>query len=144
MVTKLEPPPGGIPYCIEVATRFSDLDLLGHINNVAMSAMLEDARVRYGYWLGLDGLQSKDGRVVLAAVHVDYVAEARYPALIEVELYLGRLGRTSWETVLLARQGAVTVAASSVIQVYVDETGAPPLPEGIKAALQITPLPKTE
>ena len=56
-------------------TRFSDLDPLGHINNVAMAAILEDARVRLSSAInGEAGL--KPFRILIAAHLLNYVAEA--------------------------------------------------------------------
>ena len=42
------------PFSATTETRFQDLDVLGHINNVAMAALFENGRVRFNRSLGSD------------------------------------------------------------------------------------------
>jgi len=45
--------PARYPFGNSVTTRFADLDPNGHINNVAMAAVFEDARLRFLTAVGL-------------------------------------------------------------------------------------------
>lgn len=36
---------GNYPYSLEVPPRYSDLDVLGHVNNVAIAGMFETGRI---------------------------------------------------------------------------------------------------
>lgn len=40
------------PHHTTVPTRFQDMDVLGHINNVAMGALFETARVHFNHASG--------------------------------------------------------------------------------------------
>jgi len=87
----------------EVQTRFADVDSNRHINNVAMAAAFEDARVRF------DGRSQvrkaiTDLRVMIVAAHIDYMAEAHYPAPLVIHVAVLEIGRTSWTLGELALQ----------------------------------------
>ena len=97
------------PHSWECGTRFADLDPLGHINNVAMAAILEDARVRLSSAINGDaGL--KPFRILIAAHLLNYVAEAYYPALVHVSSGIRAIGKSSWQLAQIARQDGRTVA----------------------------------
>ncbi|OYW21856.1 MAG: thioesterase, partial [Sphingomonas sp. 12-62-6] len=42
-----------------IQTRFQDLDVLGHINNVGMAAILESGRVKFNQATGLDAWRDR-------------------------------------------------------------------------------------
>lgn len=74
--------------------RFSDTDMLGHVNNVAIAALHESGRVQYGYELAADAPAPTQG-FILARLEIDYLAELHYPAMVRVGARLERIGRTS-------------------------------------------------
>jgi hypothetical protein len=51
--TRLDP--ATYPVTVTIQTRFQDLDVLGHINNVAMAALFESGRVRFNQAIKLHG-----------------------------------------------------------------------------------------
>jgi acyl-CoA thioester hydrolase len=69
--------------------RFSDTDMIGHVNNVAYAAMVESGRVGYLQSV-VPGLM-----VVMARIEIDYRAELHYPAAIDVGCAILRVGRSS-------------------------------------------------
>ncbi len=69
--------------------RFSDTDMLGHVNNGAYGAMTESGRVGYLRKI-IPGLL-----VVMARIEIDYRAELHYPADIDVGCAVLRVGRSS-------------------------------------------------
>ncbi len=69
--------------------RFSDTDMLGHVNNVAYAAMVESGRIAYLRSV-VPGLY-----VVMARIEIDYRAELHYPADIDVGCAILRVGRSS-------------------------------------------------
>jgi acyl-CoA thioester hydrolase len=87
----------------ELQTRFADVDSNRHINNVAMAAAFEDARVRFDRESQLLS-QFKDLRVMIVAAHIDYMAEAHYPAPLVIHVAVLDIGRTSWTLGELALQ----------------------------------------
>ncbi|MGJ3628623.1 thioesterase family protein [Sphingomonas sp. MMS24-JH45] len=58
-----------------IRTRFQDLDLMGHLNNVAFAALFEDARVRFNGLLGR--MNCGDGFRAVVANTITYLAEER-------------------------------------------------------------------
>ena len=83
-----------------VTIRFSDTDMLGHINNVATAAYFEAARCEIFYKLMHDGGLTKRGEkakidFVLARVAIDFKQEFFYPGTVEVGSRFIRLGNRS-------------------------------------------------
>jgi hypothetical protein len=62
------------PFDLEITTRFADLDPNDHINNVAIAAVLEDARVRFNEALGFRTV-IRSLRAMVASVSIDYLAQ---------------------------------------------------------------------
>ena len=118
-----------------VRPRFQDLDPLGHINNVAMAALFETARVEFNHAMAehfkADGL-----RTLVAGQTLNYVAEAHHRPDVTFHLGVGHLGRTSWGLQALAVQGGTPVLLA--VATMVSTRGGAPcaVPDGLRAALQ--------
>jgi acyl-CoA thioester hydrolase len=88
------------PWVREIQSRFSDVDSLGHINNVVILSYYEDARASFNNAeLGLFGLrgsvESWPFHFVVAQTKVEYLAEAHYPGVFQVGVAVGPIGRSS-------------------------------------------------
>jgi acyl-CoA thioester hydrolase len=129
--------PDRYDFGVEIGTRHADLDPNGHINNVAIAAVIEDARTRFGLAVLRDAATPGSG-MMAAAAHVDYVAEARYPATFLVKVGLLDLGRTSWTIAELALQGGQPRAFCRTTMVYMEAKRPAPLPQGFRDALEAT------
>jgi acyl-CoA thioester hydrolase len=111
-----------------LAVRFSDCDLLGHVNNARYLTYLEEARIRM--WLlqlgSLDPSAAKNGprgqAFILARTEIDFRAQARYPEVLDVRIALASFGRTSlvydYEVVRVGDE--VVVARAKTVQVWFD------------------------
>ena len=66
------------PFTAVVPTRWADLDMLGHINNVSMAGLFEEGRGRFNRSLELPR-DRKTTRWLIASVEVNYLAEAHHP-----------------------------------------------------------------
>lgn len=119
------------PFSTVTETRFQDLDPLGHINNVAMAALFENGRVRFNRNLGLERRQPGE-RWLIAAVSINYVAEAHFPEPVEVMSGIGRIGSSSWDVCSAAFQQGVCVATCVTTIVLTDKSGAKPIPEPLR------------
>lgn len=115
---------------IEVAPRFDDLDWLGHINNVSLARIIEDARFRWLVELGLTVLGPKGptpgveaGRFVMAATQQEYLAERFYPEPISVCLGTLRVGEASWTIGHLALQQERPACAGQSVLVLGGDRG---------------------
>ena len=122
------------PHGTSIQTRFQDLDPLGHINNVAMAALFETARVRFNHALGL--MRFRGHRWLVAQVRVDYLAEAHHPDDVEIRSAIGDIGTRSWQILAVAFQGGRAVATSDVVLVMERQTGASSLPAEFREALE--------
>jgi acyl-CoA thioester hydrolase len=119
-----------------VTIRFSDTDMLGHINNVAVAAYFEAARCEIFYRLMRDGGLAERGKeatidFVLARVAIDFKKEFFYPGTVEVGCRFTRLGSRSITTGYGLFVGETCHATAECVNVFFDlatRTSVPPPP----------------
>ena len=119
------------PFRCDIPTRWADLDLLGHINNVAMAGLFEEGRGRFNRSLHL-ARGGKRVRWLVAAVSLNYLAESHHPHDVTIASGIGQIGTTSWTIVSAAFQHGVCVATCDTVLVYTDATGSAPFPDGFR------------
>lgn len=122
------------PQSEAVRPRFQDLDPLNHINNTAMAAMFEAARVRFNQPL-VDYFREDNARVLIGGVVSNYVAEAHLNPEIIFHLGVGRIGTSSWTLQSAAYQGETAVYAGQATMVLTRSGGPAPLSPDFRAAL---------
>ncbi|HEX8555398.1 MAG TPA: acyl-CoA thioesterase [Sphingomonas sp.] len=118
--------PARYPHRVAIQTRFQDVDMLGHLNNVAMAALFETARVRFNHRLGLG--EWRGYRWLVARIAIDYLAEGYHPADVEIGTGIGRMGNRSWQLLAAAWQNDRPIAiceAVLVMEAKQDETSLP-------------------
>lgn len=120
-------------FSVEITTRFADMDSNGHINNVALAAAFEDARVRFDRESGLRA--TGDHRVMIAAAYIDYLAQAHYPKPLRVVVGAVSIGRSSWSLAEVALQDERPVALCRATLVNTDGAKATPFAEAVRAKL---------
>jgi acyl-CoA thioester hydrolase len=105
-----------VSYSSEMAEqiRFSDTDMLGHVNNVAYAAMVESGRVAYLQSV-VPGLF-----VVMARLEIDYRAELHYPDAIDVGCVILKVGRSSIVTGNGVFHGDLCAATAVTTLVLID------------------------
>ena len=83
----------GHSFTVDLPMRWSDADMLQHLNNAAYFRFMEEARIRL---LAAAGLKA-EGSVgnVVAHCACDFLRPITYPATVRVKLIVERLGRTS-------------------------------------------------
>ncbi len=121
-----------------VTIRFSDTDMLGHINNVSIAAYFEAARCELFYKLMRDGGMTERGsgheRVdfVLARAAIDFRREMHYPGTVEVGSRFTRLGNRSITSGYGLFIGDTCHATAEAVNVFFDldtrKPVAPPAP----------------
>ena len=126
--------PAVYPHGTSIQTRFQDLDPLGHINNVAMAAIFEAARVRFNHALGL--MRFRGHRWLIAQVRIDYLAEGHHPEDIEIRAGVADIGTRSWQVLAAAFQGGHAIATSDTVLVMERQSGANSLPAEFREALE--------
>ena len=127
--------PARYPHRETIPTRFSDLDPMGHINNVAMATIFETARVRFNHAVGL-GRGRAGGRWLVARVEINYLAEAHFPADMRVATGIGHIGTRSWTILSCAFQQDRPVATCETVVVLDASGGATAIPGELRSLLE--------
>ncbi len=123
---------------IPVQLRWSDLDAYGHVNNVAMLTLLEEARIE-AFWRHpsrrgeawptavLDGGPSATTTTLIARSEIEYLRPLDYRRdPVTIELWIGHLGGASIDVCYQVHDGGQPFARACTTIVLVDtETGAP-------------------
>ncbi len=123
------------PFTADIPTRWADLDLLGHINNVSMAGLFEEGRGRFNRSLELPR-DRKAIRWLIAAVELNYLAEAHHPHDVTVASGIGQIGTRSWVIQSAAFQQGNCVATCDTTLVFTDETGAAPFPDAFRTKFE--------
>ena len=121
--------PARYPHRQLVQTRFGDMDVLGHLNNVAFAALFETARTKFNREAELWGERFSGRRAVVASQEIHYLAEGTYPEGVEVATGIGHVGGRSWGILAAMFQGGRAIATCDVVIVMdrgEDGDGMPP------------------
>ncbi|OAA25739.1 acyl-CoA thioester hydrolase [Frankia sp. EI5c] len=134
------------PFVLTMQPRFGDMDSLGHVNNVAIAAMFEEARVAMNReLLGASHVAlPQDERplpVVAARVEINYLGEVRYPGSYEVGVGIGRLGSSSIVQVCGLFEAGVCLALCDTVLVHRGPTGPAPVPGQVRELLLTRTFP---
>lgn len=126
--------PARYPFSHQVTTRFADIDPNQHLNNVALSAMMEDARVRFNLAIG-SAIKIGERRAMVASVEMDYLSQGHFPDPVSVHCGVERIGNSSWTVVQLLVQNdrAVAFARSALVAISADRPT--PIAEDYRAIL---------
>ena len=122
-----------------MAVRWRDMDVNRHVNNVVYFRYLEQARIE---WFDAALRDWRDGAhgIVIADANCTFLKPLLYPATIEVCVYAGPPGRSSFTfhySIRAAADHAVSYAVASTRVVWIDRsTGRPAqLPDYVRALL---------
>ncbi|RBP18241.1 (3S)-malyl-CoA thioesterase [Roseiarcus fermentans] len=125
---------------VPLATRWSDNDAYGHLNNVVYYALFDTAVNAIMIEAGL--LDPNASPIVGLVVETScrYFSSLAYPDLAEVGVAVEHLGRTSvrYRLAVFKAGAAVAAAAGRFTHVYVDrQTNRPfPIPDGHRDLMQ--------
>lgn len=105
------------PFRCEIETRFSDLDTNFHINNVSLTGLLEEGRVRFHRASGYhDVAVNLTITTMVASLAVEFLGQSHFPDPLEMHIGASRIGRTSYELCqLVSQKNAVVAFARSVL-----------------------------
>lgn len=111
---------------VEIHRRFSDLDPLGHVNNVAFHDYLQEARM--GLIGELDAVVDDDFAQVVVSQeirHIKPLGYSREPVVIEAEVT--DMARTSYSIVyrILDENGEIAAEATTKLAVVDPVSGRP-------------------
>lgn len=130
------PEPGVALIRVPLSVRWRDLDAFNHVNNSKYLSYLEEARLRWMLSVPGQGLDDHVAPVV-AAANLNYRRPIEWPAEVEIELFVERLGNTSvtiGHRIVDAHDESVLYCDGHVVMVWIDRgTGrAAQLPEAVR------------
>jgi acyl-CoA thioester hydrolase len=123
--------PANYPFSHRTETRFADMDLLGHINNVAMAGLFEHGRGMFNHAIEVQR-RAPGQRWLIVSVAIEYIAEAHFPAHVDVACGILRVGGSSWQIASAAFQGGECKATCITTIVLTDEKGPALLPKDLR------------
>ncbi|MBP2274982.1 MULTISPECIES: acyl-CoA thioesterase [Sphingomonas] len=126
--------PATYPHREAIQTRFQDLDVLGHINNVAMAGLFESGRVRFNRAMNLTGWSGH--RWLVAKLEINYLGEGFFPDDVEIASGIGEIGKRSWSILAAAFQKGECIATADVVLVMSASGGLTELPPEFRAGLE--------
>ncbi len=131
--------PAAYPASQTLETRFGDMDVNGHLNNVAFARLFEETRVRFNRAGAL--VAGRPSSFVVAHVAIDYLAEGNYPAPVTVGYAIARIGSSSFTVAMAAFQDGNCIALCDSVLVHRDPaTGPTLLPDALRTRLEALAL----
>ena len=115
------------PVCSEFQTRFQDMDINGHLNNVAFAALFESGRVLLNRAVRPLTERPANERTMVAMVEINYLAEGNFPDPVTIATGIGRLGTSSWTIVQAMFQNGRPIASCDTVVVCRTGNQAKPL-----------------
>lgn len=112
-------------------TRWRDMDIYGHMNNVSYMECFDSAVNRPLIASGALDLAGGTGPIgIVAQQWMHYFAEVTYPERVEVGLRIVRIGSSSltWSFALFREGGETAAAQGGYVHVYIDRTTRRPVP----------------
>ena len=132
--------PAAYPWRIALQTRFADMDVNFHLNNVAITRFFEETRIRFNSELIAAGAPAERPRYLVAHVAVDYLGEGRYPLPVLMTYAIGAIGRSSFRCSMAMFQAGACIALSDSVLVHRGDAGPAPLPDALRTRLEAFPL----
>ena len=117
--------------------RFSDTDMIGHVNNVAYAALLESGRTAFSHaHLFPHILRGVLG--VMVRVEIDYRRELHWPGKVDVGTRIVAIGRSSYAMGQGVFIGETCFATGRTTLVLIDRQTrrSTALPEGLRGVLE--------
>lgn len=83
----------------DLPIRWGDMDAMGHVNNTVYFRYMEQLRIDWFCRLGFPPDPTAEGPIIVNA-HCAFIHELRYPGMVRARQLIGRIGRSSIETVV--------------------------------------------
>lgn len=123
--------PASYPFNHRTETRFADMDVLGHINNVSMAGLFEHGRGMFNHAIEVQR-RAPGQRWLIVSVNLNYIAEAHFPEPVDVASGILRVGSSSWDIASAAFQGGECKATCITTIVLTDKNGPTEIPQELR------------
>ena len=117
-------------HSLRIHVRWGDMDVLGHVNNAEYLRYFEQSRIEWLESLGFPTTGRGTGPILLKAA-VTYRKPVVYPSELEVRLYAGKVGNTSFtlaSEVVNAHDAGERFTEGEFVIVWLDYAAATPIP----------------
>jgi acyl-CoA thioester hydrolase len=117
--------------------RFSDTDMVGHVNNVAFAALLESGRTAFGQ-VHLHPHMPGGVLIVMARVEIDYRRELHWPATVDIGNRIVAIGRSSYAIGqgIFRGEKCFTTGRTTLVMINRETRKPSPLPDNFRAVLE--------
>lgn len=122
------------PFSVAVPPRYSDLDPMHHINNVAIAGMFETGRIAFHHQLSAHPSEMRV-RWLVAAVSINYLEEMHFPHDVTIASGFLRVGKTSWTVLSAAFQDGIAHATCETVVVAQGPEGRRSITEQVRAEM---------
>ena len=99
--------------------RWSDQDLMGHVNTARILTLTEDARIQW--MLSLSERAESIRPTLVARTEINYRSPVHYGRRLRIELGIGRVGTTSFSITFRGLQDDVVLFDGLNVMVLIDE-----------------------
>lgn len=131
--------PRKLVHSIELDVRWGDMDALGHVNNTVYFRYFEQARIG---WLETMGHAIEEGDTGPVAINArcTFLRPIYYPDRLDVRIYVGPPGRSSFETYYEIRRAGTQAplyaeGATKLVWTHYADGRSIPLPEDMRQLL---------
>ena len=120
-----------------IEPRFSETDILGHINNTAFPVWFETARQDI-FKLVHPNLSSSDWPMIIAHIHVDFILQTEYGDKVTIKSSISKIGKKSFNVTHEAYQNQLLVAKGDAVLVWYNyaQQSSSLIPEEIRELLK--------
>ncbi|EIT86734.1 thioesterase superfamily protein [Fictibacillus macauensis ZFHKF-1] len=127
--------------------RFSETDMLGHVNNTSYFIYFEEARIRYIEALGFT-VDPTEWNFILASSKCDFLQQAYFNDALKVRTFASKVGTKSMqlehEIFSVENEALVAKGYSVLVFFEVKKQQTAPIPESLKQALEADMLAQKE
>ena len=127
-------------HSLRLQVRWGDMDALGHVNNAEYLRYFEQSRIAWLEGLGYP-VAGQGAGPILAKVSVTYLKPVVYPSELEIRLYAGKVGNSSFtllSEIVNGRDAAERFTEGEFVTVWVDYDASKsvPIPDRLRAVLE--------
>ena len=124
------------PHWCSDTVRFSDQDAAGHINNVALCAYLETARLTFMRDMGMFAPKEDGVRGISAGMTVSFLAESHWPGKVELGSGVIKIGTSSLTIGSAAFKDGLCIVAAEMTVVRLKGKTPHPIDEVFRKTLE--------
>ena len=124
-------------YVMRIQLRWSDMDANAHVNNATYFTYMEQARIEWLVSAGMQNTAEGEGPVVVKT-SCTYLVPIGYPETLEVRVYGGAPGRSSfptWYEICGAEGGKYAEGDATMVWTNRGTGKSQPVPDDLRALL---------